>query len=430
MSPGLGILAVVALLGANAFFVVAEYSVVAARRAALGSLAESGNAGARAALRLMDDPVRVISTVQLGITAVSILSGVVAESFVRDLFAGWLPRALSFVVAVSIVTYASVVFGELVPKALTLERAEALAALVAPAIELLARILRPAVWLLESSAAVVLRRLGVREVVAGGSVRSPAELRAVVDEAERAGVIPTAQEELLHNVFEFADREARDIMVPALEVDWLDAGLTPDDAIDRVLQAPHERYPVGRGSLDRLAGVVHVRDILAAARHRQAATIGEIARPAMVVPEYKDVGALLRELREQREQLAVVIDEYGLVAGIVTLEDVLEELVGDIQDEFDLPDARLTRIDDRTVRVAGSLTIDDFNETVGAHLPQTGARTLAGLVLSELGRQPRPGDTVTVGDVTIRVEAVDGLRVTRLLVTLHESGARSERVAS
>jgi putative hemolysin len=213
----------------------------------------------------------------------------------------------------------------------------------------------------------------------------------------------------------------RDIMMPALEVDWLEAALTPDAAIDRVLEAPHERYPVGRGSLDRLVGVVHVRDILAAARRGQATSVGEIARPAMIVPETKDLGALLRELREQREQLAVVVDEYGLVAGIVTLEDVLEELVGDIQDEFDLPDARLTWLDSRTLRVAGSLTIDDFNETVGTHLPQGDARTLAGLVLAELGRQPRPGDAATVGDVTIRVEAVDGLRVTRLLVTLEQS---------
>jgi putative hemolysin len=158
---------------------------------------------------------------------------------------------------------------------------------------------------------------------------------------------------------------------------------------------------VARGSLDRLVGIVRVRDILAAVRRRNAATVGEIARPAMVVPETKDLGALLRNMREQREQLAVVIDEYGLVAGIVTVEDLLEELVGDIQDEFDLPDARLTWLDDRTVRVAGSMTIDDFNETVGTRLPQRGPRTLAGLVFETLGRGPAVGDAVTVDDVRL-----------------------------
>jgi putative hemolysin len=373
MSVGLRIAAVLALVGANAVFVVAEYAVITARRAALASLAESGRPGARAALRLMDDPVRVISTVQLGVTAVSILTGAVGESFVRDLFAGWLPRAIAFVAAVAIVTYLSVVFGELVPKALTLDRAERLAALVAPAIDIVSTVLWPAVWVLQASAGAVLRPFGVRDVVAGESIRSRAELGAAVDEAERSGVIPTAQEELLHNALEFVDREVRDIMVPAVDVDWLDAALTPDAALDRVLEAPHERYPVGNGSLDRLVGITHVRDILAAARSAQPATVGEIARPAMIVPETKDLGAVLRELRAQREQLAVVVDEYGIVAGMVTLEDVPEELVGDIQDEFDLPDARLTWVDEHTLRVAGSMPIDDFNEMVGARIPPRGA---------------------------------------------------------
>jgi magnesium and cobalt exporter, CNNM family len=427
VSDVLRILAVLGLVGANAFFVVGEYSVVTARRAALAPRAEAGSAGARAALRLMDDPVRVISTVQVGITAVGILTGAVGEPLMRDVLGSGLPRGLGFTLAFAIVTYLSVVFGELVPKALTLERAETLAALVAPVIELMSVALRPVVWLLQASASVVLRPFGVREIVAGESIRSPAELRALVDEAERAGVIHAAQEELLHNVFEFVDREARDIMVPAVAVDWLDAELSPDAALDRVLEAPHERYPVARGSLDRLTGIVHVRDLLAAARGGLATTVGELARPAMVVPETKDLGALLRELREQHEQLAVVIDEYGGVAGIVTLEDVLEALVGDIQDEFDLPDARLTWVDDRTVRVAGTMTIDDFNETLGTNLPQRGVRTLAGLVLAELGRQPESGDTVALDGVTVRVEAVDGLRVSRLLVTLPDDQRDDQR---
>jgi putative hemolysin len=424
VSDVLRIAAVLGLVAANAFFVMGEYAIITARRAALAARAEAGSSRAHAALRLMDDPVRVMSTVQVGVTTTGILVGAVGEPLVRDVLGPGLPRGVGFVVAFLIVTYLSVVFGELVPKALTLENAERLAALVAPPIELLSRILRPAVWLLEGSARVALRPFGVHGVVAGEPIRSAEELRELVDEAERAGVIHPAQEELLHNVFEFADREVRDIMVPALDVDWLEADLTPDAALDRVLEAPHERYPVARGSLDRLVGIVHVRDLIAASRGRlRAGTVGDLARPAMVVPETKDLGALLRELREQREQLAVLVDEYGAVVGIVTLEDVLEELVGDIQDEFDLPDARITWLDDRTLSVAGSMTIDDFNETVGTHLPQTRARTLAGLVLDELGRQPAPGDVVTIDGATIRVEAVDGLRLTRLLVTLSRPSA-------
>jgi putative hemolysin len=198
----------------------------------------------------------------------------------------------------------------------------------------------------------------------------------------------------------------------------LEAELGPDAALDRIVAAPHARYPVGRGGLDRPAGVVLARDIVAAARAKNPATVGELARPAFVVPETKDLGALLREQRELREQLALVADEFGSTAGIVTLEDVLEQLVGEIEDEYELPDATLTWIDERTVDVAGSMTIDDFNETVGTRLPQRGVRTLAGVAFDALGRQPRPGDAVTVEGVEVRVKLVKGVRITRLEIVL------------
>jgi magnesium and cobalt exporter, CNNM family len=415
VSDLLRVLAVLLLVAANAFFVIGEYSVVTARRGAVAALAESGTRGARAALRLMHDPVRVISTVQVGITAVGILTGAVGEPVVRDLLGEGIPSWLGFAIAFGTVTYLSVVFGELVPKALTLDRAERLAALVAPPVEMLERVLSPVVWVLERSASVLLRPFGVREVRAGEGVRSAAELQALVDEAEVSGVIPRAQEELLHNVFDFAGREAGDVMVPAPDVAWLDTELLPEPALEEVAAKPFSRYPVGRGSLDHLVGVVHVRDLVGAARDTP---VGELAEPVPVVPATKDLGALLRELREQRRHLAVVADEYGGTAGIVTLEDILEEIVGEIEDEYDLPDDTLERIDDTTVLVAGSMTIDDFNETVGTGLPQDDARTLAGLVFNALGRRPRAGDVVEVDGVGLRVEETDAARITRLRVEL------------
>jgi putative hemolysin len=407
----LRILVVLALIGANAFFVIGEYSIVTARR---GPLQRRKGAGARTALRLMDDPVRVISTVQVGITGVGILTGAVGEPVVRDLLGDGVPRWLSFLIAFATVTYLSVVLGELVPKALVLDRAETLASWVARPVEWMAIVLTPVVWVLERSAAVLLRPFGVGEVTAGEGVRSAEELRAIVDEAEGAGVIPRAQEELLHNVFDFATREARDIMTPAPDVDWLDAALTPAEALARAKETPHERYPVGDGSLDALVGVVTIHALVAA----DGGALRELARPAKIVPETKDLGALLRELREQREQLAVIVDEYGGTAGIVTLEDLLEEIVGEIEGEYDLPDATLTWLDENTVEVAGSMTIDDFNETVGTELPQRGPRTLAGLAFDALGRRPRPGDAVGIDGVRMKIEEVDGLRITRLRVAL------------
>jgi putative hemolysin len=420
MSDLLRIVAVLALVAGNAYFVIAEYSLVTSRRGPLVAR-ERESAGARAALRLMDDPVRVISTVQVGITAIGILTGAVSEPLVRHLLGDAIPHWVSFVIAFAVVTYLSVVLGELVPKALSLDRAETLAARVARSIELISRVFRPVVWVLQSSAQVLLRPFGIREVVAGDSIRSPEELRALVDEAEGAGVIPRAQEELLHNVFDFAGREAGDVMVPGPDVDWLDADLTPGEALERVAQTRHSRYPVGRGSLDRLVGVVHVRELALAGRDEPDGRIAERARAVPLVPETKDLGALLRELREQRQQVAVVVDEYGGTAGLVTLEDILEELVGEIEDEYDLPDDSLVWTDEETVEVAGSMTIDDFNEALGTALPEGGSRTMAGLVFDALGRRPEPGDRVTVAAAELTVAELDGPRITRLRVRVPDA---------
>jgi putative hemolysin len=356
----------------------------------------------------------VISTVQVGITAIGILTGAVGEPVVRDLLGDWLPTWASFVIAFGVVTYLSVVFGELVPKALTLDRAETLAALIGRPVELLARVLSPVVWVLQGSGALLLRPFGVTEVMAGSSVRSPEELREIVDEAEGSGVIPRAQEELLHNVFDFVGREVRDVMVPSPDVAWMEASLTGQQALAVIVETSHERYPVATETLDHLVGIVHFRDLIASPE----ATAGSLARPSLVVPMRKDLGALLRELREARMQMAMVVDEYGGTAGIVTMHDVLEELVGEIENEFDLPRSEIKWIDDRTVEVSGSMTIDDFNETVGTALPQRGPRTLAGLAFDGLGRRPEPGDLVKFGDVTIYIEAVEDLRITRLRIEL------------
>ena len=402
-------LALLALIAGNAFFVIGEYSIVTARR---GAVRARGGKGAEAALRLMEDPVRVISTVQVGITGVGILTGAVGEPVVRDLLGDWLPHWASFLIAFAVVTYLSVVFGELVPKALTLDRAETLATLIARPVELMAKVLRPVVWLLQGSGAILLRPFGITEVSAGESVRTPEELREIVDEAEGSGVIPRAQEELLHNVFDFATREVRDVMVPSPDVTWLEAAVTGKEALAVIIETSHQRYPVGNESLDHLVGIVHIRDLIAS----PADSAGMLARPAIVVPVTKDLGALLRELREARQVMAVAVDEYGGTAGIVTLHDVLEELVGEIESEFDLPNNELNWTGEHSVEVSGSMTIDDFNEAVGTQLPQRGPRTLAGLAFDALGRRPEPGDEAQVDGVVLHVEEVQDLRITKLRI--------------
>jgi putative hemolysin len=417
MSDLLRILAVLALVGGNALFVIGEYSVVTARRGRVAALAEEGRRGAAAALRLMDDPVQVISTVQVGITAVGILTGAIGEPLVRDVIGGGLPEWAGFAIGFTVVTYLSVVLGELMPKALTLDRPERLVVVVAPAVELLERLLRPIVWAFQGSAQLLLRPFGVDHVTAGDSIQSADDLRALVDEAEGAGVIPRAQEELLYNVFDFATREARDVMVPAADVVWLDAEMSAADALRHAARKAHTRYPVARGSIDNLVGVVHVRELVVAAHEDGSRRVELIARPAVVIPPTKDLGALLRELRDQSEQIAVVTDEYGGTLGVVTLEDILEEIVGEIQDEYDLPDDTITRLPDGSIRVAGSMTIDDLNETTGLKLPQDErAHTVAGLVFDHSGRRPDPGERLTIDGVELTVEAIDGARIRSVLL--------------
>jgi putative hemolysin len=342
VSDAARLLIVALLIGANAFFVIAEYALVTARRGALMARADGGSRRAAAALRLMDDPVRVISTVQVGITAVGILTGAVGEAAVRDVLGDAIPSWLAFLLAFGAITYFSVVLGELVPKAIALHTAEGVAIAIARPVELMGRALAPLVSALQWSSKLVLRPFGIRDVVAGEGVRSAEELRAIVDEAEVSGIIERAQEELLENVLDFAQRDARDAMVPAAQVAWLGADLTPGQALDRVVEHGHTRYPVGDGSLDRVIGVANAHDLVAAERTGSAATVRALARPALMIPDRRPLADLLRDLRERRQQLAVVLDEYGRTRGIVTLEDIIEEIVGDIEEELRLPDARIS----------------------------------------------------------------------------------------
>jgi putative hemolysin len=416
MSDAARLLIVLALIGANAFFVIAEYAIVTARRGALAPRAEAGSRGAAAALRLMDDPVRVISTVQVGITAVGILTGAVGESAVRAVFGDAVPGWVAFLLAFGAITYLSVVLGELVPKAIALHTAERVAAVIARPVELMGRALAPLVSVLQWSSKLVLRPFGITEVVAGEGVRSAEELRAIVDEAEGSGIIRRDQEELLENVLDLAHLDAGDVMVPAAAVDWLDAGLSPAQAVDRLVRSGHSRFPVGDGTLDRVIGIVEARDLVAAERTGGAATIRELARPAVMVPPTRAVGDLLRDLREARRQLAIVLDEYGRTLGIVSLEDIVEELIGDIADDHDLA-ARPVWADEATVTVPGATTIHDVNELAGTDLPAD-ARTIGGLLQRRLGRSARRGDQVRIGEVALQAAQVQHARIVDVTVRL------------
>jgi putative hemolysin len=419
--------AVLALVLGNAVFVAAEYALVTARRNRLEDRAEHGNRRARTALRLMDEPVRFISTVQVGITVLSIALGVVGEPLVSQYFE-FLPRGVAFVVSFSVLTYLSVVVGELVPKAVALQKAELLALILAVPIDLLSRAFAPVVWILQHSSNAVLRVLRVKPAPAGMMAFTREDIRQSVAAAEDVGEIQTAEEEMLYKVFDFAEKEAADVMVPRPDVFGLSVDLPPEKALGLILDNPYTRYPVYRESLDDIIGILHIRALVAALNDQRIASVKleELLNPAYVVPETKDLGALLGEFRRTNQHMAVVVDEYGATAGIVTLEDLLEEIVGDIEDEFDLPNETVERLGETTVRIDGSFTIDDFNEEFQTALDSEDFHTVAGYVFGHLGRAAEVGDEIVEGQLRFLVLETSGTRIQRLEVEFLPAPVRAD----
>ena len=418
MSVLLRIAVVLLLVLGSAVFVAAEYALVTARRSRLEERAGRGGRGARTALRLMDEPVRFIGLIQVGITVFAILIGAVGEPLLSDLFEPPLSAGVAFAIAFVILTYLSVVLGELVPKAVALQRAERIAITFAVPLDVLARVVHPLVWLLQVSANAVLRLLRVKPAPAGMIAYTREDIRHSVAAAEDVGELQEAEEEMLYKVFDFASKEVSAVMVPRPEVVALSVDMPPEDALATVVDSPFTRYPVYRDSLDEIVGVLHVRDLFAAMHNLglAAVQIASIVRPAYVVPETKDLAALLGDFRREKQHMAVVVDEYGAMEGIVTLEDVLEEIVGEIEDEFDLPDTSVERIDESHIRIDGTYTIDDFNEEFSTALEEEDFHTMAGLVFGELGRAPEVGDAVAVDGLRLTVVEVEGSRILKLEV--------------
>jgi putative hemolysin len=412
------VLIVLVLVFGSAVFVAAEYSLFTARRARLEERALRGGRGAKTALRLMDEPVRFIGLIQVGITVFAILIGAVGEPLLSDFFEPPLSAGIAFAIAFAILTYLSVVLGELVPKAVALQRAERIATVLSVPLDAMARFARPIVWLLQVSANLVLKVLRVTPAPAGMIAYTREDIRHSVAAAEDHGELEQAEEEMLYKVFDFASKEVSAVMVPRPDVVGISVEMPPEDALRAVVDSPYTRYPVYRGSLDDVVGILHVRDLFGAVLDVGLASVEleALVRPAYVVPETKDLAALLADFRREKQHLAIVVDEYGDVEGIVTLEDLLEEIVGDIEDEFDLPDTSIERIDDTHIRIDGTYTIDDFNEEFGTELEHEDYNTMAGLVFGELGRAAEVGDEIHVAGLSLRVIEIDGSRIMKLEV--------------
>jgi magnesium and cobalt exporter, CNNM family len=415
----LEMLALLGLILLNAFFVAAEYGLVTSRRTRILELEHEGNKRARAVRRITSDPPRFIAAMQLGVTISSLAIGALGEQVLAEKFGAVMASFLAVILALLIVTFLHVVIGELVPKGIALSYPERTALAVSTPVRWFFIVLRPLIWLLQRSTELILRGLGLEPPGAEHDAHSEAELRMLLSSSAEQGEIEHDEQEMLYKVFDFADKEVSDVMVPRPEVVAISIALPAEEALKAVLESPYTRYPVYRETLDDIVGVLHIRDLIEAMHDHGISSVAldALVRPAYMVPETKDLGALLTEFRRTNQHMAVVIDEYGSMEGIVTLEDLLEEIVGEIEDEFDLPDETVERVDDHTVRIDGTFSVDDFNERFKVELPDDDYHTVGGFVFGQLGRGAEPGDEVSFDGVDFRVDSLEGQRIHRLTVT-------------
>jgi magnesium and cobalt exporter, CNNM family len=428
----LELVAVAALILLNAFFVAAEYGLVTARRTRIIELEHQGNRRAKTVLQVVADPPRFIAAMQLGVTLTSLGIGALGEHTLARAFDPVMATALAVALAYLILTFFHVVIGELVPKGVALGHSEGTALVVAAPVRAFFAVFQPLIWFLQRSTDLVLRLLGLQPPGAETEVHSEAELKMLLDASTEHGEIEAGEQEMLYKVFDFADKEASDVMVPRPEVVALSVDLPPEECLAAVMESPYTRYPVYRGSLDDILGILHVRDLFGALVDRGMAEVEveQLVRPAHVVPETKDLAALLTEFRRTNQHMAIVVDEYGGMEGIVTLEDLLEEIVGEIEDEFDLPDESVEQVDEDTIRIDGTFPIDDFNEQFRTELPVEDYHTIAGFVFGQLGRAPERGDEISHDGLVFRVEEVEGPRIDKLAVTFERRREERERDAA
>jgi len=425
----LSVVAVFALVLANAYFVAAEFALVSARKTRLEESAREGDGKATLALRVIQSLDRYISATQLGITLASLGLGWVGEPalahLVEGLFHGlpaslaaFATHGLAVAIAFTIITTLHIVLGELVPKSIALLFPETVSRWLALPLIAFAWLMHYPIALLHNTASLLLRLLRVRSPGTHDRLHSTEEIRILVEQSGEGGSLGAEDARLLEGVFEFSEKTAEEVMTPRTEMVALDATLTVEAAADAVAEAGRSRYPVYSESLDEITGVVLAKDILRAVRQLPGSTLSSILRTPLFVPGTREVEDVLTDMKRLKIHLAVVLDEYGGTAGLVTMEDLLEEIVGEIFDEYDaVEQVRAPTADDGSITLDGAMTIADFNSRFDATLDDRDYTTLGGFLFGQLGRLPREGDRVAVAPFAFLIVAMAGRRVDTVTVT-------------
>ncbi|HEU4989574.1 MAG TPA: hemolysin family protein [Gemmatimonadaceae bacterium] len=428
------------LLFLNGFFVAAEFALVRARRSRLEAMVRRGNRLAALALRAEKNLPRILSATQIGVTICSLAIGAVAEDALGPAISARL-GALSFgadaavrlaigaTVALVVVSYFHVVAGELMPRGVALRDPERVAGWLTPPLMLFVWLTSPFSWLLNRSAQLALRALGQDLPRGEENVHSAEELRILVEQSQEGGMLLPQDAHLIEGVFEFSEKNAREVMTPRTEIDALPVEATLEETLALVEETQRSRYPVYEESIDDVIGLVLAKDLLPVLHHPPAEfSLRQIMRPVHVVPGSREVEEVLADFKKLKEHMAIVLDEYGGTAGLVTMEDLLEEIVGEILDEYDepLPPEALQAGD--VTLVPGSMNIGEFNERFALAVPETGFTTIGGFVFGALGRLPVVGDRVTAAGAAFTVRELDGRRIETLAVKV--TGAEEKPAAS
>ena len=431
------IIGIIALVALNGFFAAAEFSLVAVRVSRVRQLVRQGDSRARVVEQLLGDLHRVVSAVQLGITLASLALGALGESTLAGIIRGFMPpslglrmalvlHAVALGVAFAMLSALHVVIGELVPKTLSLARAERVALLVARPFSWFLHTFRWAIDLLEGVSGVIVKGLGVSGPQVPGAVRSTEELQIQIQQARERGLIAPGEEKFIVSAIELGQVQVREIMVPRPDMHTLPAEATLDDVLRAFASTQRSRLPIYRGTVDQILGFVHIKDMLWVLLDRERRLeenlspspfdLRRILREVLIVPETKPASELLVELRTHHVGLAIVVDEFGSVLGLVTLEDILEQVVGEIHDEFDVVERPLTLADGAVVFDA-ALNVRDLDTQYNITLPEDPAyATVGGFVLDQLGFIPRGGESFDFGGYRFAVVEMDGKRVARVKI--------------
>ncbi len=420
------------LIGLNSFFVAVEFAVVSVPRPRIDQLASHGNRTAELVQQLLNDSDRVLAASQVGITMASLglgwlgdrLAENVISRLVDPLPAPWngaIVHSFGFVVAFVIITSLHIVLGEQVPKMTAIQFPDRAALSVARPIQVFDWIFRPFIALLDRATEAVLHLFHVQSIGAHKVIYTADELKQIVTESQRAGEIEPGERLMIHNVFEFGDRQVYEVMIPRPDIIAVEDTATVEDFLQIFAESSHERYPVYSGNLDNIIGYISIKDILfefTQGRTARVKPIKDFIRTALFVPEAKRVSELLAEMQRSNQQLAIVLDEYGGTAGMATTENLLEEIVGGIGDERVHEPPPVKRIDENTAQVQAQLRVDEVNEYLGTHLPESDDyETLAGLILTRLGHIPKVGESVQVGSVKLTVAELHGPRIEQVVLT-------------